>query len=202
MSVADNAKYQFDEFLKVAEIQHKEEFFKFCFKVDQLDTFLGKFLAGDDSYKDVWTVCKTVFIFSHRQSFTERGFSVNKEVVNYNMEEKSLTSQRLVYDAIHDGNAMLTDFQITPALRKGCLLSHQQYKMELEKKVEEKRRSSTDLRRKMKHGKISNVKKQRVEIETTIQSSTDGIIQEALLADDKKDPTSTAKAAAFCHALN
>ena len=49
VSVADNAKYQFDEFLKVAETQHKEEFLKFCFKVDQLDTFLGKFLAGDDS---------------------------------------------------------------------------------------------------------------------------------------------------------
>ena len=103
-SVADNAKYQFDEFLKVAETQLKEEFLKFCFKVDRLDTFLGKFLAGDDSYKDVWTVCKTVFIFSHGQSFTERGFSVNKEVVDYNMEEKSLTSQRLVYDAIHNGN--------------------------------------------------------------------------------------------------
>ena len=104
------------------------------------------------------------------------------------MEEKSLTSQRLVYDAIHDGNAKLTHFQITLALRKGCLLSHQQYKMELEKKVEEKQGSSTDLRRKMKHDKISNVKKQRVEIEATIQSSTDGIIKEALLADDKKDP--------------
>ena len=149
-SVADNAKYQFDEFLKVADTQHKEEFLKFCFKVDRLDTFLGKFLAGYDSYKDVWTVCKTVFIFSHGQSFTERGFSVNKEVVDYNMEEKSLTSQSLVYNAIHDGNAKLTDFQITPALRKSCLLSHQQYKMELEKKAEEKQRSSTDLKRKMK----------------------------------------------------
>ena len=87
---------------------------KFCFKVDRFDTFLGKFLAGDDSYKDVWTVCKTVFIFSHGQSFTERGFSVNKEVVDYNMEEKSLTSQRLVYDAIHDGNAKLTNVKSHP----------------------------------------------------------------------------------------
>ena len=30
-SVADNAKHQFDEFLKVAETQHKEQFLKFCF---------------------------------------------------------------------------------------------------------------------------------------------------------------------------
>ena len=195
-SVDDNVKYQFDEFLKIAETQYKEGFFKFCFKVDRLDTFLGKFLPGDDSHKDLWVVCKTVF------SFTERGFSVNKEVVDYNMEEKSLTSQRLVYDTIHDGNAKLTDFQITPALRKSCLLSHQQYKMELEKKAEEKQRSSTDLKRKMKHDEISDVKKQRVELEATIQSLTDGIIKEALLADDKKDPASTAKAAAFCRALN
>ena len=52
------------------------------------------------------------------------------------MEKKSLTSQSFIYEAIHDGNAKLTDFQITPRLRKSCLLSHQQYKMELEKKVE------------------------------------------------------------------
>ena len=74
--------------------------------------------------------------------------------------------------------------------------------MELEKKAEEKQRSSTDLKRKMKHDEISNVKKQRVELEATVQSLTDGIIKEALLADDKKDPASTAKAAAFCRALN
>ena len=200
-SVADNAKYQFDEFLKVAGAQHKEESLKFFFKVDQLDTFLGKFLAGHDSYKDVWTVCKTVFIFSHGQSFIERGFSVKKEVVHYNMGEKSLTSQRLVYDAIHDGNARLTDFQITPALRKSCLLSHQKYKMELEKKAEEKQCSNTDLKCKMKHDEISNVKA-KSQIRRTIQSLMDGIIKEALLADNKKDPASTAKAAAFCHALN
>ena len=39
-SVADNTKYQFDEFLKVAETQHKEECLKFCFKVGQPDTVL------------------------------------------------------------------------------------------------------------------------------------------------------------------
>ena len=109
-SVADNAKYQFDEFLKVVQTQHKDEFLKFCFEVDQLYFFLGKFL-GDDSYNDVWTICKAVFIFSLGQSFTGRGFSVKKEVVDYNMEEKSLKSQRLVYDTTHNGNAKLTDFK-------------------------------------------------------------------------------------------
>ena len=74
--------------------------------------------------------------------------------------------------------------------------------MQLEKKAEEKQHSSTDFKHKMKHDKISNVKNQRVELEATIQSLTDGIIKEALLADDKKDPASTAKAAALVCALN
>ena len=49
--------------------------------------------------------------------------------------------------------------------------------MELEKKVEEKPHSSTDLKHKMKHDKISNVKKQRVKLEATTQSLTDGMIK-------------------------
>ena len=68
--------------------------------------------------------------------------------------------------------------------------------------AEEKQRSTTDFKRKMKHDEISNVKKQRVELEATVQSLTDGIIKEALLADDKKDPASTAKTAALRRASN
>ena len=80
---------------------------------------------------------KMFWLFARQYlSFHMGKVSVNKEVVDYNMEEKSMTSQRLVYDAVHDGKAKLTDFKITPALRKSCLLSHQHYKMELEKKTE------------------------------------------------------------------
>ena len=43
-------------------------------------------------------------------------------MIDHNMQEKSLASQRLVY-AIHNGGSQLSGFQITPALRKSCLLS-------------------------------------------------------------------------------
>ena len=104
---------------------------------------------------------KIVFILSHGQlySFTERGFSINSEVIDHNMQEKSLTSQRLVYDAIDNGSSQLSDFQITPALRKSCLLSYQRYKLELEKNAKEKANNGADLKRKIKH-EIQKVKKQ------------------------------------------
>ena len=88
-SVADNSKYQFDQFLKVAQYERKEKFLKFSFKKDCLDVLFAPFLAENGSCNNVWAICKIVFILSHGQSFTERGFSINHEVVYHNMQEKS-----------------------------------------------------------------------------------------------------------------
>ena len=199
-SVADNSKYQFDQFLKVAQYDQKEQFQKFSFKKDRLDIFFAQFLAENDSYNNLWTICKIIFILSHGQSFTERGFSINREVIDHNMQGESLTSQRLVYDSIHSGGSQLSDFQITPALRKSCLLSYQKYKLE-QKKAEEKESNSADLKRKLKHDEIQKVKKQKLDLEATIKVLRDAIIKETLLADDNQDLSYTAKAAAFCRSL-
>jgi len=59
---------------------------------DRLDVYLGKYFTG----KDVFHVCKLIFCLSHGQSFVERGFSINKELVDTNMKEKSLIAQRLI----------------------------------------------------------------------------------------------------------
>ena len=190
-SVADNSKYQFDQFLKVAQYECKEEFLSFYFKEDGLDVFFPPFLAENESYNNLWAICKIIFILSHGQSLTEKGFSINCKVIEHNIQEKSLTPQRLVYDAIRNGGSQLSVFQITPALRKSCLLSCQRYKLDLEKKV-----NSVDLKRKIKH-EIQKVKKQNMVLEATIKALKDGIIKEALLADDNQDLPSTVKAAVF-----
>ena len=117
------------------------------------------------------------------------------------MQEKSLTSQRLGYDGIHNGGSQLSDFQITPALTKSCLLSYQRYKWELEKNAEEKASNSADLKCKRKHDEIQKVKKQRMDLEATIKAFKDGIIKETLLVYDNQDLSLTAKAAVFCRTL-
>ena len=67
-----------------------------------------------------------------------------------------------MYDAIHDGGSQLSDFQITPALRKSCMLFYQRYKLELEKNAEEKASNSADLKRKTKYDEMQKVKEQRI----------------------------------------
>ena len=80
--------------------------------------FFAVHLSGEDQYKDLWLICKLVFILSHGQSNIERGFSVNKEVLDDNMTEKSIVSQRLVYDTLASSNVKVHEFEVSQELRK------------------------------------------------------------------------------------
>ena len=50
--------------------------------------------------KELCTLWKVVFGYLMAQSFTEKGFSINKEVVDDNMKGKSLIFQQILYDTI------------------------------------------------------------------------------------------------------
>ena len=98
---------------------------------DRLDEFIWPFLMRLSDNKELWTVCKVIFLLSHSQSLAERGFSLNKEVLDNNMQQKSLISQRIVYDtkqSCYDGKVL--DFQVTPELRKSSRFTHQKYKLD------------------------------------------------------------------------
>ena len=71
---------------------------KFNFKVDRVDTFFYQLVGVKKEYQDLWKVMKLIFILSHCQSYTERGFSVNKMTTDVNMEAESLIAQRFIYD--------------------------------------------------------------------------------------------------------
>ena len=88
-SVVDNSKYQFKQFLNIPQYECKEEFLKFCFKKDCQDVFFAPFLAENDSRNHVWAICKISLILSHGQSFTERRFSINREVIDIICRENS-----------------------------------------------------------------------------------------------------------------
>ena len=97
-NIADKSKNQYYDLLKVACFDQKDKFLDFKMKSDRLDVFLVGLLP-EKSYSELLKVCKIIFIISHGQSYTERGFFINKEVNNCNMQEESLTCQKVVYDA-------------------------------------------------------------------------------------------------------
>ena len=157
---SDNSKNQFDDPLKIVKHEHREAFLKFDYKKDRLDEFIWPFLMSLSDNKELCAVCKVIFVLSYGQSLTERGFSINKEVLDGNMQAKSLTSQRIVYDTMqscYDGKVL--DFQVTPELRKSCRLAHQKYKLKLKNMKDSKKEENFNLKKKLKQEEIQNVKK-------------------------------------------
>ena len=87
-NIADKAKNQYDDLLKVAYFHQKDTFLDFKMKSDGIDVFLVGLLP-EKSYSELLKVSKIIFIISHGQRFTERGFSINKEVNDCNMQKES-----------------------------------------------------------------------------------------------------------------
>ena len=67
-------------------------------------------------------------------SFFERGFSVNKEMLVENLMEESIESQRMAYDHIGSADKPITEIPITNDLIKSCKLAHSRYTAVLEER--------------------------------------------------------------------
>ena len=66
-------------------------------------------------------------MLSHGQSAVERGFSINKELLVDNLQEKSLVSQRMVYDHIKSNKITIHEYELPGDLLKSCKLSNRRY---------------------------------------------------------------------------
>ena len=76
----------------MAQYEHNEEFFNLNYKEDRLSVFLVNYISTEE-FKDLWYVCKIIFVLCYCQSNIDGGFSVNKD-----LQEKSLISQWLIHD--------------------------------------------------------------------------------------------------------
>ena len=71
-SVADNAKFQFDQMLKKEVIKNEGKFLAFNFRTQRADEFPGYNVGNNPEYKALWEVCKLIFVLQHGQSFAVR----------------------------------------------------------------------------------------------------------------------------------
>lgn len=76
--------------------------------VDRVDCFWHSRLAGNPNFVDLWTFIKKLLLISHGQASVERGFSTNKHVMDDNMKEKTLVSQRIIHDHINKVSSTYT----------------------------------------------------------------------------------------------
>ena len=140
-NVANNAKVKCSYLLKIANYEQNDAFVKFNYKKDRLDNFISSISTTND-FKDIWHICKIIFVWLHGQSQVKGGLSVNKEILQDNLQKMYLISQRLKYDTIRSTAQKFHDFVISPALYGSCKSAYLNYKIALDK-VEDKTKTKS-----------------------------------------------------------
>ena len=109
--------------------ERSPEFKSFDFRKDHLDSFVVTYFPSQNYYIEVQHVCKLIFVSSYRERSIDRGFSVNKQVLQDNLQEKPLVQQRLIYGSLcSSSNLNIEEFEITKNLRLHRKLSRHRYK--------------------------------------------------------------------------
>ena len=180
-------------------VNEKDQFLSFDMRKQRVDVFLHDYLSINPQYKEIWSICKLIFILQHGQSFTERGCSVNKEITDVNMQEVTLISQQLVYDHLLQSEKEVWEFPTTPELRKGCKLAYQKKRLDDQKKREARVESEKDLKRKHMKDEIENVKRQKMAVEKSVETLPKNLVSEATTSDGNQDHA--VKAASFAKTL-
>ena len=100
---------------------------------ERLDSFFFNNL-NVQQYESLSQVIKCVLVLFHGQSQVERGFSLNKALMNDNMQEKTVVSRRLVKDFMQTHNLKPFDVKITKELKNSVLFTQEHYRAWLKQK--------------------------------------------------------------------
>ena len=146
----DSSKQQYERFLK--EANEKLGLYMITQPVDKV---FFKLLNEKEEYKDLWNVFRMMLVISHGQADIERGFSVNKDIANDNMNEKSFVAHRRVYHGVTSSGYELHEIPVTKEMLTLCKQSRQKYHeyrehqkklKQLTKQDEEKKQLTSQLK--------------------------------------------------------
>lgn len=92
---------QYKKFVALCRLEHRERFENFkLLGTERLDALYCSIIGNNPDFCELWQVMKMMFVLSHGQSFVERGFSVNKDTLEVNMQERTLVAHRMICDGV------------------------------------------------------------------------------------------------------
>ena len=124
---------------------------------------------------------RIVFTISHGNANVERGFSVNKECLIENLQEKSLIARRVVYDAVNDVDG-IENVSITKAMIQSVKNSRSLYEEDKKKNRLEKEQQDNEGTRKRKISQqVAELEKKKLKLMQESKKGKDDIDEQILL---------------------
>ena len=100
-----NCLSQLSDFMLEEVNTNRNAFTSFNKENDRLDTFYFS-TVNISKYKELSMILKTILTLSHGNASVELGFSINKDLVDFNMSQESIIAQLLVKDHIIANNLL------------------------------------------------------------------------------------------------
>ena len=119
----------------------------------RLDSLWMDLIPNQKEYSELRSFLKTVLILSHGNSFAERGFSINKEMLIESLSTESIITLKQVYHAI-EYHKRIEVIEIDKSMIHAARNAHAYYLKALKKEKEE-----ADEERKLKAAKRKSSEK-------------------------------------------
>ena len=98
-------------------MKNRQLFRKFNKRENRLDEFFFSDVGGLSDYPKLIKVIKMILVLFHGQGCVERGFNVNRDILQPNLEGMSLMSQRMICDHLISNDLSPQSITITKEVR-------------------------------------------------------------------------------------
>ena len=184
-SKADSAKVEYANFLQTIVKKNGASYQDY--QIDEslmsLDEFFMRYFDGTSRFSTLQEIFKFVLILSHGQSAIERGFSVNKNILVENLEEKGLISQRIIIDHMRAKDLKPTTIPVTKDLLVAVKNSHRKYTEDLAEKKKQELKNKSNEELESINNEISALNKKKVLLENTIEELNKDSVEMAFEAE-------------------
>lgn len=160
---ADRLKREYQQFLTETVHGNPQTLLKFKnydkIKDERVDSLLASLLK-ESNFRKLWELVKCLLVLSHGQASVERGFSVNKEMMQQNFKERSVTAQRIIYDHIKKCGGVMK-VTIDQELRNAARQASSNYRTEQRKQQEAEKKKEKEDANKALNDEISVLQAKR-----------------------------------------
>ena len=151
----DEINSEYKGYIEEVAVGNRESFLKFSRLKERLDEFYFSSVGELDEHPQLCKVIKMVLTLFHGQASVERGFNINRAMLQPNLMSKSLTSQRLVYDHMKAHNSNAESVVITKQLRDSVKMAQNQQRIDL---AERKKQESDNARKCKRNAIVTDIK--------------------------------------------
>ena len=99
-------------------------------------------------------ILKTILTLSHGNASVERGFSINKNLVDVNMSQESIIAQRMVKDHMIANNLTPSTTEISKEMLASVKRSRMRYAEHLQEKRQEKLTNEQQIQKELLQGAL------------------------------------------------